>query len=475
QEVKCNLPRLNRHYEVYLLRGDKWEGLDVYDALVSDAQKHYVQWKDWDNSLRYRDTMSFCLFTDDFNSPVRLRVKKKFAWSKVSVRPTPYAIEPKDCGDGMIEIEIPSYAMRKISVEFDGDRYHNLFLLGSRPDYDAPDPKDKNVIYYGPGEHEAQTVFVGAGQTLYVAEGAVLYSKVRIKGSGAKIAGRGIISGARLKHWGDDQYSWGDILVDTENSFSDFTDITVEGVTFIDSPSWCLRLQRCSNSRIDGINMIHWILNGDGIDICNCNNIEIKNCFLRTYDDCITLKSIYEQGIKVHDIKISDCTIWGDLARGIVVGPECGNTACADGGITDVVVDNCIILEHPSYSQGSNVRAALSIMQFRNWDNYGSAFPIRNINFKNIYFDDLNPTGTHIYLYQSDSQDVGSTISDVTFENIQINYKRNPSRALVTVETCSKNSIQGVKFKNFAINGERVQSADDRFKFIGNVSGVQFE
>ncbi|MCF0175559.1 MAG: hypothetical protein HUJ94_01860 [Bacteroidales bacterium] len=475
EEIKCLLPKLNRHYEVYVYRNDAWEYLDVHDALVSDASKHYFQWKDWDNSLHYRDTMSFCLFTDSFDNPVKIRVKKKASWSNVIIRPNPYGITPKDCGDGVIEFEIPSYEKRRISIEFDGDRYHNLFLLGNKPDLDAPKPGDPGVIYYGPGEHNPSNVNVGPGQTLYVAEGAILYSKVRITGSGAKIAGRGIISGERLKHWGDDQYSWGDILVDINNGKSFYDNVTIEGVTFIDSPAWCLRMLRCTNSRIENINMIHWILNGDGIDICNSDNIEIKDCFLRAYDDCISLKSIYEEGIKVHDIKISDCTIWADLARGIVVGPESGNTACSDGGITDVVVDNCIFLEHASYTSGSNVRAALSVMQFRNWDNYGSAFPIRDITFKNLYFDDLNPAGTHIYVYQSSSQDTGSQISNIRFENIQVNYKRKPSRAVFTLETGQNNNLQGLNFKNFTINGERVLSAGDQFKISGNASEVQFE
>lgn len=49
-----------------------------------------------------------------------------------------------------VEFTLPAYEKRKVSVEFDGDRYHNLFLMPSRPDTRKPAVSGGNVSYYGP-------------------------------------------------------------------------------------------------------------------------------------------------------------------------------------------------------------------------------------------------------------------------------------------------------------------------------------
>lgn len=93
--------------------------------------------------------------------------------------------------------------------------------------------------------------------------------------------------------------------------------------------------------------MIHWDLNGDGIDLCTVTGATINDCMLRAYDDCITLKvrSNADPYGNVHDIRITNCIIWGDYARGIVVGPECGNVWWASGDIRNIEIRNCTVLE----------------------------------------------------------------------------------------------------------------------------------
>ena len=115
----------------------------------------------------------------------------------------------------------------------------------------------------------------------------------------------------------------------------------------IDAPSWCLRVMNTDNVAIENINMIHWDLNGDGIDLCTVTGATINDCMLRAYDDCITLKvrSNADPYGNVHDIRITNCIIWGDYARGIVVGPECGNVWWASGDIRNIEIRNCTVLE----------------------------------------------------------------------------------------------------------------------------------
>lgn len=57
----------------------------------------------------------------------------------MAVRPSAYGITTKEsASSNTVEFTLPAYEKRKVSVEFDGDRYHNLFLMPSRPDTRKP-------------------------------------------------------------------------------------------------------------------------------------------------------------------------------------------------------------------------------------------------------------------------------------------------------------------------------------------------
>mgnify|MGYP000766308945 FL=1 len=214
----------------------------------------------------------------------------------------------------------------------------------------------KNGVYYfgGGKEHilaENAPIKLTSGQTLYIDEGTTLYGRIEARGSNITITGRGTLSGAKLQHVGN-QYASGNILIDVlnNNGSNNCSGFKINGITIVDTPSWCLRIFNTDDVTIDNINMIHWILNGDGIDICTGKRISITDCMLRTYDDCITLKVRHNAKPigPIDDVKIERCQVWTELARGIVVGPECGDMTSLSyktGGISNVSVSDCVVLE----------------------------------------------------------------------------------------------------------------------------------
>lgn len=115
-----------------------------------------------------------------------------------------------------------------------------------------------------------------SGQTLYIDEGTTLYGRIEARGSNITITGRGTLSGAKLQHVGN-QYASGNILIDVlnNNGSNNCSGFKINGITIVDTPSWCLRIFNTDDVTIDNINMIHWILNGDGIDICTGKRISI--------------------------------------------------------------------------------------------------------------------------------------------------------------------------------------------------------
>lgn len=447
----------NIHYSVSVLQGDgQWKEAFVHDALVSDAPNHHTQiWNDWDNSKRLRDTASFVNFTADFDSPVTIRVKKlSGSYSSVKVRPTLSGIVPVAVDANTIELTIPSWQARKFSIEYDGDRFHNLMVLPEKPDPDRPDPENlpSNVIYYGPGVWNPQWITLRDNQTLYIDEGAVVYAKINSVGDNTAIKGRGVLSGARLPHTGD-RYASGYQLIETNATKTGTRNgFTVEGITVVDSPSWTFSIYRTDNVRIENTNIICWILNGDGIDLCSVSDAVIRGCFIRTYDDCITLKVNHLSLDDTKNITIQDNLIWADFAGGIVVGPESGSTQT--GCIHDVLVSNCTVLDYPTKNTNysNDDRGGLCISQYPSGGTTSGT--ISDISFQDIVIDNIRPNGRPVSVWQKPSQG-GCLMERVKFSNISI---LSDTGCGISTVVSNGNTIKGLEIKNVTYNGTLIQN-----------------
>lgn len=443
----------NPYYNVYVLKDRRWQTVEVRNALCSDSPNHHEEiWNDWDNSKKLRDTMCYALFTHDFADAVRVKVEKRSGFSRVAVRPSAYGITTKEsASSNTVEFTLPAYEKRKVSVEFDGDRYHNLFLMPSRPDTRKPAVSGGNVSYYGPGEHTEGIIVLTEGQTLYVDEGAVLYPQnIQVRGNGVTIAGRGVISGEKMRHWGE-EFSNADVMIDVQGNKHEggYTDFRIEGVTMIDAPSWCLRVMNTDNVAIENINMIHWDLNGDGIDLCTVTGATINDCMLRAYDDCITLKvrSNADPYGNVHDIRITNCIIWDDYARGIVVGPECGNVWWASGDIRNIEIRNCTVLEA---ARGQ----ALAIMQeLGDFSEAGGPALIDNVLFEDCVVDNIHSSGTPIYTSQVNKGE-SCEMKNVVFRNVTILDGLGCQPSQVNVN----NTYTSIDFDNLIYNSRKITS-----------------
>ena len=467
----------NIHYTVMRKDGDSWVEEKVHDALCSDANKHGNIWNDWANKKQMRDTMSFCLIDTEFPATIRVR-KNTGTVNKVEVRPSAYGIEVREYGD-YLEFTLPSEAQGKVSVEFNGDRQHNLFIIARRPDSDKPTAGTYNVKYYGKGEHNAGTIYLTSGQTLYIDQGAKVYANVKTIGSNITIAGHGILSGEKMQHHGDNMYSWGDFLINTNTDHSNSSNLKIKDITMIDSPGWNLIIPKTNGVVIDGVNMISWELNGDGIDIVSSCNVEIKNCFIRTYDDAITLKCrfIVNPISDTYNVRIHDCLIWSDYARGIVIGPEAGNSTKSSGRIRDIEVTNCTFLQHKR-GLNDDLRAAFAIGQGSDgqtdlWKGSNPPNRISNVTARGLTFDNIDKTGRHVAIWQYGGSVVNMeniTLSDFTI----LDSKGNNYPALWIKTNGSR--ISGMKVSNFTINGTKLTGSSSQLSIDkpANVS-ISFE
>ena len=454
-----SLPAISGRIEVFVKEGTGWVPVKTYDALCSDSPSyHGYMWNDWDNSGEYRDTMSFALIQSDFKKPVDIRVVSSDPFSSVDVRPTALGIRPEIIDSNTVEFCLSDYSSGKVSVEFDSDRYSNLFIICNCPDSGICPQSDSSLVYFGPGEHEPGEIILESGETLYIDSGAIVHSKVSVVGDDCTIAGHGILSGARLPHTGT-QWATGEILIECNPDRKQvLKNLTVKDITIVDSPSWTLSVYNAENVMIDNVNIINWILNGDGIDLVCVRNAVVKNCFLRCYDDCISLKVRHNARpmSNLGNILVSDCLIWSDFARGIVIGPEAGNASVSDGAISDCTVENCVFLEHATIPEKDDVRGAFAIHQVKSPDwKPGIPPAMRSIRARGLVFDNMHSSGRAVVIAQEKDQEGISLMEDIVLEDIEVLDGGSDKVSVLDINTYG-NIMSGITVSGFRRNGKNI-------------------
>jgi len=151
--------------------------------------------------------------------------------------------------------------------------------------------------------------------------------------------------------------------------------ILLEGVTFQNSPAWCLHPLMSTNLTVKGISVKNpWFAqNGDGLDIESCRYVLVENSVFDVGDDGICIKSGRdEEGRKrampTQDVIIRNCTVYNSHG-GFVIGSE------MSGGAKNIFVDDCTFV-------GSDI--GLRFKTTRGRGGVVEHIYINNINMKNI-------------------------------------------------------------------------------------------
>ena len=104
----------------------------------------------------------------------------------------------------------------------------------------------------------------------------------------------------------------------------------VDGITVRHTRGWANTLTNCTNSGYDNVKVFTYqgVWGLDGIDPVSCKGFTINDCFIRTRDDCIAIKSNGRRGTADYDLSTRDITItksvfvgW-DHADGVTLGFE---------------------------------------------------------------------------------------------------------------------------------------------------------
>lgn len=127
-------------------------------------------------------------------------------------------------------------------------------------------------------------------------------------------------------------------------SFQNCKKVLLQGVTFRNSPSWCLHPLMCEDLTIDQVSVSNpwYAQNGDALDVESCNRVHILNSIFDAGDDAICLKSGKDEqgrrrGIPTQNVICRNNTVLHGHG-GFVVGSE------MSGGVKNVLVQHCSFL-----------------------------------------------------------------------------------------------------------------------------------
>ena len=360
-----------------------------------------------------------------------------------------YSIQPKSYGiigvaDGKT-LTVTLDSPMKLYIRVNQLPY--LAIFSNPLEKGAPSRKDRNVDYYGPGNHDVGEIQVRDGQTIYIAGGANVNGRLTGTAKDVTICGRGSFTGnARLN--------------DCEN-------LRVEGIYMRNTRGWANTITNSVNTTYDNVKIFShtgvWGL--DGINPVSCKGFDINDCFIRTRDDCIAIKSNGDPqkfDLSSRDITVRNSTMIGwDHADGVTLGFE------LNGGVVEnIKVTNCDILSARG-SGRTGGHAAFSIV----CDGESQV--------KDIYFEDIRVEAAIEYknleIILTEAERYGNgrmgSISGVYLKNVSWENAFKP----FTIVGHPTRYIENVVFTNCYVGGKLltgVEDADFQMEFTRDIMFV---
>jgi polygalacturonase len=126
--------------------------------------------------------------------------------------------------------------------------------------------------------------------------------------------------------------------------FTNCKKVLLEGVTFQNSPAWCLHPLLCEDLTVRNVYAKNppYAQNGDGIDVESCNRVLIEGSTFDVGDDGICVKSGRDEagrkrGKSTENMIVRNCIVY-HAHGGFVVGSE------MSGGARNIYVNNCTFI-----------------------------------------------------------------------------------------------------------------------------------
>lgn len=417
--------------------GGAWQPVAVYPVKVDEVR----------GAAHHVETASMAYF--DFDGKVDVRVvSNKEKVKDAGVRPLSYKIFPACAGDTLtFSLDRP----HNLSVEVNGDIFHNLHLFANPLDKNRPTDKEikkaiKNrnkkgnrLVYFGPGVHRlpGDTMRINSGQEVYIDGGARVYGELICEGvRDVRINGRGEVHpegrGAGV-------------------SVRCSKNIEADGIVLTQIP-----VGGSDSVRINNVKSISYYGWGDGMNVFASDNVSYDGVFCRNSDDCSTVYATrkgFVGGCK--NIKMENSTLWADVAHPIMIGlhgaaTEIGIDAPSDT-IKNIVYRNIDILDHKE--KQIDYQGCFTI-------NCGDNNVVSDVVFDNIRVEDFREgqlVNIRIFYNGKYCAAPGMAVENVLFKDIE--YNGNNAKLSIIAGYDETRKVKNITFDNLVINGVKI--ADD--------------
>jgi pectate lyase len=368
----------------------------------------------------------------DFDGEVEIAVAfKGGAIDSARIRPLSYGIKPSINGN------VLTFRLKRpcnLSIEVNGDIFHNLHLFANPLEKFIPSPDDPNVIFFGAGIHrpsEGNGRFViPSGKTVYVSGSAILMGQILIDSvRDVTVLGRGQIHRSVKE---------GVRIANSRNVY-------VEGLTLTQIPTGGSDSVTVRN--VKSISYYGW---GDGMNVFASNNVLFDSVFCRNSDDCTTVYATrkgFTGGCR--NITMTNATLWADVAHAIFIGLH-GNSPKPDT-IEHLRYYNIDILDHKE--KQIDYQGCMAI-------GAGDNNLVRDVRFENIRVEDFRQgqlLNMRITFNQKYCTAPGRGIEDIVFKDIT--YYGKQTELSVIAGYNEERKIRNVRFENLRINGELIHDA----------------
>ncbi len=405
----------------------------------------------------------------DMDGAVRVEIESARPVKTVAVRPASRGIKPEIDGN---RIRFALARPGAVVVEVDG--WHRaLHLFANPPAPAAPTVGTPGLRVFGPGVHHPGRIELKSNESIYLAPGAIVYGSLNANNAtNLHIWGRGVIDVSQAERG----KGGGAIRL------SGCSDVTVEGLVLRDPDVWCFAMFGCSRVAVTNVKLIGlWRYNADGIDVCNSQDITVRDCFVRSYDDALVVKGLKSgfDAQPVRNVRFTRCTLWCDWGRAMEIGAE----TCAPE-IADVAFEDCDVVRttHIAMDIQHGDRAAVRDIRFQNirveidpacpqprlQKAPGETFPG---NDREAFCPTLMTLVIFKTFYSKDTS--RGTIRDVLFKDINVFSARPPPSSFRGFD--AEHGVDGVTIENLRFNGRPVHDAADAHLSVGpHVGDIRF-
>ena len=435
--------------------GGKWQTIATYPVKVDEVKeaRHHVELA----------SMSYFHFDGEVEVSVTAH-KEEIETARI--RPLSYGSTPQVSRNTLtFKLNSP----HNLSIEVNGDIFHNLHLFANPIDRNNPlkpgmNPKklkkNRNLIYFGPGMHRlpGDTLDVPSGKTVYIAGGAIVKGCIQVVNArDVKVFGRGEVHpegrGAGIR------------IINSRN-------IEVEGVMTTQCPTG--GSDSVTIRSVKAISSYGW---GDGMNVFASNNVLFDGVFCRNSDDCTTVYATrmgFKGGCK--NITMQNSTLWADVAHPIFIGLH--GDAEGQEVMENLNYINIDILDHKE--KQVDYQGCMAI-------NVGDNNLVRNVRFENIRIEDFRQgqlVNLRIFFNKKYCAAPGRGIENVLFKDIT--YNGENAELSIIAGYNEERKVKDIRFENLRINGEVIyddmpgkpkwyKTGDMARFFIGeHVEGVTF-